>query len=151
MAPRVTTFDVAAIVVGNPPEDLDLTLYLMVEGTPLVQERHRVRWMPFRGARPRVYDPCSASKHGYKLAVRQACSDIGVTNFPLFVEERVKIKVTFFVTNASKDIDNLLKFVMDALQGVIYPNDRMVFHAWVQKEVVEEGKECTKIEIMELF
>jgi Holliday junction resolvase RusA-like endonuclease len=150
MAPRVTTFKVAAIIGGNPPPHEDMTLYLMVEGTPLVQERHRVRWMPFRGARPTVYDPCSASKRGYKLAVRKAMSDIGVTHFPLFLEERVKIKVTFFVTNAGKDIDNLLKFVMDALQGVIYPNDRMVFQALVKKEVVEEGQESTQIELMEL-
>jgi Holliday junction resolvase RusA-like endonuclease len=38
--------------------------------------------------------------------------------------------------NVSKDVDNLLKFVLDALQTVLYSNDKFIFDIHARKERV---------------
>ena len=52
---------------------------------------------------------------------------IGVVHWPVLNNEAdIKVSVDFFVTNMSKDIDNLVKFVLDGLQGVLYADDRKI-------------------------
>ena len=47
-------------------------------------------------------------------------------NFPLFVGQPLKVTIVFGIANMAKYIDNLVKFVMDALETVVYGNDCMV-------------------------
>jgi Holliday junction resolvase RusA-like endonuclease len=51
--------------------------------------------------------------------------DLKITDFPL-LKVNLKIEVVFHVSNMAKDVDNLLKFVLDALNTVVYEDDRHV-------------------------
>jgi Holliday junction resolvase RusA-like endonuclease len=52
------------------------------------------------------------------------------------------------VYNSLKDVDNLLKFVMDALQSTVYGNDRYVYKVTAEKVLVfDRTEEATYIEI----
>jgi Holliday junction resolvase RusA-like endonuclease len=120
----------------------------VMAGNPPVQERHRIAlrsntgaWRPF----PVIYDPSSAKKKDYAAQVRTAMVDYGLAHPYFDTEHAITLEVTFVLprrkkdwikragffqlTSAAltfprgKDVDNMLKFVMDALQGVLFAND----------------------------
>ena len=100
---------------------------------PPVQERARMRVLPPSGSctTPRhvMYDPSSTPKRQLKAAVRAALEAVGVTTIPLFNEpsDRLMLKVRFGMTNVlQKDTSNMLKFIEDAFEGVLYHNDRVL-------------------------
>jgi Holliday junction resolvase RusA-like endonuclease len=72
---------------------------------------------------PLFYDPSQRKKRAYRVvAVMQALAQLGVTHFPIFPHHRdlkLRICATFYVHTINKDLDNLLKFILDALQGAI--------------------------------
>ena len=80
-----------------------------------------------------VYDPTKDEKLAFKRIVRVALAEMGAT-FPLF-ENGVKLKVTatFHVVDTRKDIDNLLKFLLDALAPVMYNNDNVIYSVVAKK------------------
>lgn len=48
----------------------------------------------------------------------------------------LRVKITFFFTTEAKiDIDNLLKTALDAMNGVIYPDDSQIKR--IQAEIIE--------------
>jgi Holliday junction resolvase RusA-like endonuclease len=99
-------------------ERIDIT----VEGEPQVQIRTA---MTYRGGL-HMYDPSSLPKSKFRLAVRESLSDgLRFQNYPLFTGP-VEITVSFYVSNMRKDVDNLLKFVFDALQTLVYLDDKTV-------------------------
>jgi Holliday junction resolvase RusA-like endonuclease len=123
------------------------TLSYVVSGTPPVQERARMNHK--NRDKPTIYDPTSGAKKRYGLAVKQAMVDIGLVNFPhLSGKEPVTLVAKFFLPRRKKDyklqgkvfiltdqaqvypeckdVDNLLKFVMDALGEIVYKNDNCV-------------------------
>jgi hypothetical protein len=56
-------------------------------------------------------------------------ADLGYNNvdFPLFVGANLTMNVPFSMMNTSKDLDNLLKFILDALQMVVFCNDKFLY------------------------
>jgi Holliday junction resolvase RusA-like endonuclease len=78
-------------------------------------------------ARVIVIDPAKDQKLAFKKCVRDALEEVGAT-LPIF-DNNVKVMVTatFHVVDTRKDIDNLLKFLLDALTSVVYSNDNMVY------------------------
>jgi Holliday junction resolvase RusA-like endonuclease len=99
---------------------------LTILGEPLIQPRMRCYKNPVTG-RPVVFDPARDEKLAFKRIVREALGAVGATTFPLF-DDGVKLKVTatFHVVDMRKDIDNLLKFLLDALASVVYNNDNAI-------------------------
>jgi len=125
MATATTAFanvdDVELIVVGtaNP------TIYFTMQGPPAVQQR--VRAFSVNG-RLTFYDPSQRAKRAFKEAIRQAMLQFGISTFPFFSDEKkVKVTAIFGVSNEAKDVDNMLKFLLDAIQDVVYTNDNMVY------------------------
>jgi Holliday junction resolvase RusA-like endonuclease len=84
---------------------------------------------------PRHYDPSKREKVEWKKAVTQEMVDCGVPQ-PFFTEEDgpIKVVITFYFTQrfpgerypSKKDLDNVLKFVLDAIQGPVYWNDKAI-------------------------
>ena len=89
----------------------------------------------------------SQEAQDYKQLVRLACAEI----VPLRKEFPVGISFTFYRARKSGDLDNRIKVVLDALNGVIYDDDdqvveihakraddkenpRIVLEAWKVKE-----------------
>lgn len=143
-------FDADAIIACATTTDDHPTLYLDVGGPPQVQARPRFHWQVPAG-RLVVYDPSQAMKRAYRAACARAMMEVGITHFPFFAGQNLHIKVHFYIHNQAKDVDNLLKFVMDALETVVYENDRVICEATLKKVPVEKSDEFTRIEIQELI
>ena len=143
---HVTTDNsVEAMIVGMDHP----IVYITVQGPPLVQKRSRVRVLG-RG-HPVVYDPSRRSKWTYKQAIRNAMADLGTTDFPFFQGRKLKLTVTFALTNQAKDVDNLLKFVMDACEKVLYKNNALIWEAAEKKITVASAEQFTQIQVEELL
>ena len=96
--------------------------------------------MPGRGDEPkppRVLDVCVHGQalsaqtatlralEAWKAPVRFACLAARRLNEPLS-DASVALRVTFYREPALGDLDNLLKPIVDALQGIAYHNDRQI-------------------------
>ena len=123
MADLENDFIAEALMMSNHHDKAPAQVTIEVQGEPRVQERARLSRI---GGVTRIYDPSATLKSKFQRAVRNAFTDLGIHSFPLFEAQPIKITIVFAITNMAKDIDNLLKFVMDALQTVVYVNDRMV-------------------------
>jgi Holliday junction resolvase RusA-like endonuclease len=97
-------------------------LDIVIEGTPCVQERTKISSM----GRLHLYDPSSKSKAKFKWAVFQSLKSLKFDKFPIFKDVELKVTVVFHISNWLMDVDNLLKFVMDALEKIVYINDKCV-------------------------
>jgi Holliday junction resolvase RusA-like endonuclease len=124
------------------------TLYATVIGSPAVQARPR---MNTRNGRVHIYDPSARSKRAFKRAMRQALQELGIVAFPIFLPtSHLKLKATFFLSNEGKDVDNMLKYLMDALQSVVYGNDAGIYDIETKKVKTNINSQFTRFEIEEL-
>lgn len=140
------------------------TISFTVAGDILVQERIRV---VHKGRRhPVIYDPSSAAKKTWVSAFKRfiAVEDPVTTDFPLFSNSNpsctggFELEISFFLMRRAadyikktgllaadchkypkkKDLDNLTKFLMDAMNGIIYDDDSAVVKITVTKQFVSE-------------
>jgi Holliday junction resolvase RusA-like endonuclease len=150
MAGRVVTiFRADAVIAAANTPDAPPSIYIDVQGTPIAQQRPRVRFLPLIRA-PLIYDPSQRLKRAYQSAVIQSLAQLGVHNFPIFPDQRalkLGMSVVFYVHNMNKDIDNLLKFVLDALQGAICANDRVIWEVTAKKVHVANNDQFTQLVI----
>jgi Holliday junction resolvase RusA-like endonuclease len=109
------------------------TLYLRLWGEPIAQPRPRAR-LAIRGGRIIVYDPSTRHKAAGRVLLDSALNEIGLRDRPVFETRRsILITATFFTRESKKDIDNLLKFTLDVLEGPIYSDDRYVVEVRAKK------------------
>ena len=119
-----------------------------VEGKPIPQKRHRHTYAG------RVYDPCTEAKRVFLQSTRQVCPLSTPLAGPLNVEmlfefPRPKSHVRkggLLRASAptqhtqTPDIDNLAKFVMDALNGACFEDDKQVVRLVARKRWAPPGK-----------
>jgi hypothetical protein len=67
------------------------------------------------GAMMNVGDPSHHLKALFRKVVKKSLIDIDVTDFPIFEGCPHNISVIFGITDMTKDIDSLLKFIMGTL------------------------------------
>ena len=120
-----------------------------VEGVPISQPRQMI---DCRGKRPRTYLPDDHPIHSYKEAVALKAKEALPSRWDLtgpfeawllFVMPRLKKHKSgpmFLAPDLSEDIDNLEKAVWDALNKVVWLDDRQVVRVSKQRAVVESGK-----------
>jgi Holliday junction resolvase RusA-like endonuclease len=126
------------------------SLSFVVKGKPTVQRRIS---MSFRNRR--FFDPSSHDKRLFKQAVRKEMLECDLTIFPYFsYATPLQLTVRFVVPVPRtdvvmlptphllphawpfphrQDIDNLLKFVLDALEKTLYLNDMQVVRVIAKK------------------
>ena len=60
----------------------------------------------------------------------------------------LEIEIIFYVKNIQRDLDNMLKATLDALQGIVFRNDNqiMIIHTYKQlsTDIVENVEICIK-------
>ena len=139
--------DDAMVVTTNAMTSVSLSIF----GEPVSQPRWRYHLMPRlrvpKWVKVVTYNPATREKSAFRLAVSNALVQVGATTFPIFADRvKVKVKVTFHVINVQKDIDNLLKFLMDALQSIFYNNDNMVYCVVATKIRTMTNLEYTEFE-----
>ena len=125
------------------------------------------------GAPPiKVYNPNTADQQSFKSAATTAIRAIYRGTLPLFgTKHPIHITISFYFKrplshfhsricsaenlkeecrdaypfSAGGDADNHLKFVLDALQEIVYENDRQVINITVQKNYSNTSDERTEI------
>jgi hypothetical protein len=108
------------------------------------------------------------AKTAFQRSLREALLSFGVSSFPYFDREAIsntkglKLTMSFFLHSKKadyrvvkgvavltedcdnfpkkKDVDNMLKFIMDGLHHVIYDNDTVVCKVVLKKDFVREEK-----------
>lgn len=119
------------------------TVSLTILGEPVSQPRTQ-SYHSEALARVIVYDPAKDEKLAFKKCVREALEKVGAT-LPIFDNNvKVMVTVTFHVVDTRKDIDNLLKFLLDALTSVMYINDNMVYSVISKKIITTRNLEYSE-------
>ena len=120
------TVDTEGVMSFVPGEMISLD----VTGNPLPLKR------PIWLNRHHIFNPSRAKQEQFRQAVKATIggsltTPIFQSGVPLYV--RLKFVMTGAVRNA--DVDNLQKFVFDALRGVIYDDDRDIFKVTAVKSL----------------
>jgi Holliday junction resolvase RusA-like endonuclease len=119
-----------------------------IHGAPLVQNGWKLAWK--RNRHPVIYDPMQKQKIVLRANLRSGLFDLlQRSSFPIFAHRTLRVEVVFSIHNLHcKDIDNMMKFLFDAMQHVIYNNDSCIMTAIVNKiEAHEEDEESTFVKI----
>lgn len=108
-------------------------------------------WKCFLRSRrqPVVYDPKKQAKNTLRACVRDAFKELDRNiTFPVFQMSRLQMCVSFYLVNsAGRDIDNMVKFLQDALEGVVFDDDKYVYEIHAYKHEAPYGNEATIIKI----
>jgi len=118
--PTEPPFTAEAMIISDD-HDVPSFVDIQVQGEPRVQERTRVNYRVTR-----IYDPSTHLKAAFSSSVKAAFTELGVDEYPIFLQPEMKVTIVFGVNSMDKDIDNLLKFVFDALQTIVYGNNRVI-------------------------
>lgn len=54
-------------------------------------------------------------------------------------DEALKVNLTFYVNNINRDLDNMIKATLDALQGVVFQNDKQIIEIQAKKQQQEKN------------
>lgn len=105
---------------------------LIIQGEPIAMMRPRV-------ARGRAYNPQAELKKRCQMEVK------ALWNGPPLLCP-VKLVVQFFLRRDNKDLDNMIKWVGDILQGIVFKNDLQVEQIWAKKIKGKETKTVIYVE-----
>ena len=107
---------------------------ITIEGDPVAQERHRSTIS--KNGKVRVFNPIKRKKLLHQKAIGEALRDLGFWNIPLYPRgTKLKAKCLFMLRRDNKDVDNLLKFILDVLQEIVYDNDKSVVKIEMEKRM----------------
>jgi Holliday junction resolvase RusA-like endonuclease len=147
---RKMLYTADAIILATTDNGADI-LMLQVVGECVPQPRICGHIIPRQGNRTIYYDPSQKKRAAWLEAVRTAIMAVGTTDFPIFTgfpcTLKLKVTVTFYINNLLKDVDNLLKFVLDGMQGTVYANDRDVYIVVTKKRALTTAFEYADIEV----
>jgi len=128
-----------------------------VPGLPVGQPRHRVAVRS--GGRARAYIPRSHPVHEYKarvaLVARRRLREpltgpIGV-RLVFVVARSTRDRVRARWAAKKPDLDNLVKAVLDALEGIAFENDRQIVQLSAKKLLAAKGTApCTRVQLCQL-
>jgi len=161
--PRTTAshwLDSSDAVVFQYHEERLLSLQFKVRGNPRPLIRHRTK------ARGVVYNPSSLLQKSFRDQVLQIMASVGRNlKAPLFLgkdclvmtvvlrmqrpkshfvgsrrgQDRLKASAPRVVPDSRTDVDNMAKFVMDAMNKVLYPDDHQIASLRVTKVLDNDG------------
>ena len=58
------------------------------------------------------------------------------------------MSVSFYLVNSDgRDIDNMVKFLQDAIEGVVFDNDKFVYQIHAYKHEAPYGNEATIVKV----
>lgn len=90
---------------------------------------------PRRGRANQFYNPTKPEMNSFTATIKKVL-EVANKNKPYFPKEtKLSLRIMFQLgpSSRSPDIDNLTKFVMDACQGYLYEDDRMIFSLQAEK------------------
>lgn len=122
----------------------------MVRGAALI--RFSVTARPVPKARPRVVDGHAytpAKTLAFEAAIGYAAgAAMRRSNWPTAYAGRVMVDVVVTGARANSDIDNLLKSILDGMNGIVYADDHQVAGCAVWRE--DKGMPGVRVEVVAL-
>ena len=99
--------------------------------------------------RPYLYDPNKRAKEQLGATIKSALENFGVATFPVYREQHLKLQVEYHMTNPNtKDVDNMGKFLHDAMEGVLYDNDKNLWDVHAVKKIGAAPKTVVYISLL---
>jgi Endodeoxyribonuclease RusA len=153
-------FDDVMIVVLEQQKNLSFVVY----GDPPVQQRIKVNSR--MRMKPVCYDPSAGSKVAWRSLLRRELLQIGENQFPIFpdggdnakglmvtmkfhmsrrradyrtVKGEPVLKVEHQQFPESKDVDNMVKYLMDAMDSVLFSDDKIIVRVIAEKCFVPDN------------
>jgi Holliday junction resolvase RusA-like endonuclease len=124
-------------ILESLPDGVTSGVSFTAIGKPPVQPRQCIA---YRGRRwPVVYDPAAREKRAFKEVLKRELLSLGydLASPILAPGQLVRVEATFYLVNfdfTKKDLDNLLKYILDVSNGIIYHNDSAVAYVVMQKK-----------------
>ena len=147
-----TMTSVRVIDILTMESEFEQTVKFEVIADLQAQERPRIVW---KGrAFPRFYDPSAKAKTLWSQALKKALDEIDMgSTLPLFggdgQNNPIQVHLTFIWPHPDKkDLDNMVKFVLDAYEGVLYPNDKKIYEITAKKAYGPSSKLDAKFTIV---
>ncbi|MBA9005991.1 RusA family crossover junction endodeoxyribonuclease [Thermomonospora cellulosilytica] len=128
-----------------PPREPRLIARFVVDGEPLSKERARVI---HRDGKARSYTPDRTTQAEGRVgwAFRQAAGPHRPDP-----DSAYSVLVTFHPgTRQRRDIDNMLKLVLDALSGIAWADDDQVVHVAADKAAPSPGQARTEVTVYQV-
>lgn len=94
-----------------------------VPGEPVAKERPRTYMTSAGAARTVTPRKTHAAEEAIGWEFKRQCPSFGEP-----IPHPVSVRLVFHTMSKAKDVDNCMKTALDALQGVIFANDRQVYH-----------------------
>ncbi len=123
---------------------------LTIPGEPMTWKR-----AGSRGAHRFTLTDMQTRKDEIAMIGRLACKTMYPADTPLVVSIQAAMKAPQRLNLAKtprpmkSDTDNIAKLILDALEGVVYENDKQVVDLHVSKHWATEGRACTVVKIHE--
>ncbi len=133
----------AIVVVERTPTVRRPSVHVEIRGPPTLEAR--IRPSATIGDTNLIHLRVSRAKKAFKEAVRAALVNVGITHFPIFHRDhRIRLCAEFGVSDATKDVQLMGRFLADALRGVLYRDMNMIFDQHGRKVLVDIGEEYTQ-------
>jgi Holliday junction resolvase RusA-like endonuclease len=127
------------LVVGLGNDDVD-EISFEILGRPPVQNGWKMAWKRFKG-HPYLYDPKKREKMALRTAVKAAVRELTRAQLPVFRNTLLSASVVFHIEDImGKDLDNMAKFLNDALEGAIMDDDKFVVQLFLSKIPVGQNE-----------
>ena len=108
-----------------------------VLGNPPAQNGWALRYHGIH--HPYLYDPLRRDKNKLHNNLMKEMSQLG-ESAPFFTRTHVRVTIRYhFHGPTRKDLDNMTKFFLDAMEGALYDNDKWIFSLVTEKEEAIEG------------
>ena len=118
---------------------------LDIQPTP----KGRPRFAVTRGGRPRTYTPDAT--RAYETKIYAAARAAMIRAQATVTDEPVGVELVFRLTGGRRpDVDNLAKAVLDALNGVVFRDDRQIERLTVERHVrCQTGQVHVRVFVLE--
>ncbi len=97
----------------------------------------------WRNGRGRTYTDAAA--HEFKLATRVACAKAGITRVVFPTGTPVAVTLTWYRQRKAGDTSNRIKVVEDALNGIVWDDDKQVSELHVYRV---DGQRPGRVEVI---
>mmetsp|Transcript_4295 Transcript_4295/g.6169 ORF Transcript_4295/g.6169 Transcript_4295/m.6169 type:complete len:145 (-) Transcript_4295:15-449(-) len=122
-------------------------VYFRTVGEPVAQNGWKLAW---KNRRPHIYDSLGGMKAALRAQLVVALEEFEHSE-PYYFPRKTLIQgsITFNTNNfKKKDLDNMAKFILDAMEGAIYDDDRYLVSLVLKKKPLTNGQQpCTDVHL----
>ena len=116
-------------------------VHFKVVKEPVAQNGWKLAWKKCRC--PYLYDPLRSLKKAIREEIIQSIEEFNSMT-PFFPHNTyIEGSITFHTNSMNKkDLDNMAKFILDAMEGAIYQNDKHLIKLVLQKKPLTNGQKA---------